>query len=420
MIRQLRMKFIFIAMLSMSLVLGVIMFLVNHLNYVNVEKNADNMLNIIASHRDEFPIDGQTERDLKWEHSGRPDRMTSDRFFLEELDYELRFFVVVLDKDNDPILVDTRFTSIVDTDEAVQYVKTAMDLNEDNAFIDHYRYLITPNGDGTTHYFFLDCDRDLKDFRNFRDMSIAISILGLVVVFDFIISLSGFAFKPVEEGYEKQKRFITDAGHEIKTPLAIINVDADVLEMNLGEDNEWVTDIRIQVQRLKELTDDLITLSKIEEGKMHPNFSINNLSMVVEDAVDYFETSADKKNRIIVKEIEPDITYECDAKAIMHAVSVLMSNSIKYSVDGSSIHMSLRKEDKHIKLTVANTTAETLSKKDLAHIFDRFYRADESRNSETGGYGIGLSIAKAVVETHGGKISCDVSEDNLFSIRIVL
>jgi len=230
-----------------------------------------------------------------------------------------------------------------------------------------------------------------------------------------IFVISGRIIRPIAESYDKQKRFITDAGHEIKTPLTIINANVDVLEMELG-DNECLHDIQHQTKRLTDLTNDLVQLAKMEEGEKNFSMIIFPVSDVIQDAVSDFRTLANSYGKNISDNIQPMLEMNGDAKSIEQLVFLLLDNALKYSAEGSNIFVSLTKQNKALVLTVSNKAASAINKNDLERIFDRFYRTDPSRNSETGGHGIGLSMAKAITNAHGGKIYAAIDGDGVFSI----
>jgi signal transduction histidine kinase len=214
--------------------------------------------------------------------------------------------------------------------------------------------------------------------------------------------------KPFIESMEKQKQFITDAGHEIKTPLAIISANADVLELTGGE-SEWITSIRNQTNRLDKLVRNLLTLSKMEEGKIELVFTDFDISKAVLEITEPFKAIGEAQNKKFLMEIEPGIIFHGDQGSIHQLVSTLVDNAMKYSDEKGTIKITLSSSKKGIKLQVYNTVEE-LNIDNLDKLFDRFYRADSSRSRETGGYGIGLSIAKSIAEAHHGRISAK-SED---------
>ena len=218
----------------------------------------------------------------------------------------------------------------------------------------------------------------------------------------------------VLESYEKQKRFITDAGHEIKTPVTIIDADAEVLAMDLGE-NEWLRDIQVQTKRLAALTKDLVFLSRMEEDRPQLEKIAFPFSDLVSETAQSFQGLAKAQNKTVQLSIQPMITLVGEEKSLRQLVSILLDNALKYSKEGGWIRLSLERQRKTVFLTVENSTDAPLPQR-LEDLFERFYRGDSSRNSQTGGYGLGLSIAKAIVETHGGRIGA--SRDGADHLRI--
>lgn len=211
------------------------------------------------------------------------------------------------------------------------------------------------------------------------------------------------AIAPIAESYEKQKQFITDAGHELKTPLAIINTNVEVIEIDYGE-SQWTKSIHNQVFRLSDLVESLVSLTRMDEEKNQltkKDFSLSDL--VLEASEQFFEMSklCDKQ---LVLEVEENISYHGNKQAISQLLSILIDNALKYGLKDNPIRVELKKQGKKIFLQTTNR-AENLSTGNYDILFDRFYRADSSRNSKLKGYGIGLSLAKAIVLKHKGKIT---------------
>ena len=256
----------------------------------------------------------------------------------------------------------------------------------------------------------------LAGFEAVLFTSAGISAVGLIAVFLLILLLSGRVIRPVCAAYEKQKRFITDAGHELKTPLTIIDADAALLAMEYGK-NEWLDDICIQAKRLSTLTNDLIYLSCMEEtGKME--LIELPISDLVSETASSFQALAVTQNKTFILDIQPMLTCCGNDKGIRQLISILLDNALKYSGDRGAIRLQLEKRGCFISLTVSNS-ADSISEETVSSMFDRFYRADPSRNSSIHGYGIGLSIARAVVNAHRGKISAEAS-DGQFIMHVLL
>lgn len=213
----------------------------------------------------------------------------------------------------------------------------------------------------------------------------------------------------------KQKQFITDAGHELKTLMTIISADADLAEMEFG-DNQWISDIRRQAQRLTGLTNDLIYLSRMEEAQ--PNLQLIDfpLSDVAEEMAQSFQALAKSQGKDFSIHVQPMLSFNGDEKAIRQLLSILLDNALKYSPAGGHLELRLEKQGRTILLTVTNTSAQPVERDKLSHLFDRFYRTDQSRSSQTGGYGLGLSIARSIVLAHRGKIRAESPDGDTLSV----
>ena len=265
---------------------------------------------------------------------------------------------------------------------------------------------------GASALFFLDCGRSLSNFRTTLLASVLVALSGLLAVFLLLLVLSRRIVRPVAESYEKQRRFITDAGHELKTPLTIIGADLDLVEPEL-EGNEWLQDIRCQVRRLAGLTQDLIYLSRMEEETPPIQPIEFPLSDLTEEMAQSFQGLAKAQGKGLVLSIQPMLSYTGDENAIRQLLSILLDNALKYTPDDGEVEIALKKEGRMIRLSVSNTIDRPMEREMLDRLFDRFYRGDQSRSSQTGGYGLGLSIAKGIVLAHRGKIRAESSGASL-------
>jgi len=427
MFNKLRRKFILITMLSVILVLAIIVSGINILSYRSTVTNADGILNLLADNDGafpemKFPDSVNTESDSDEQHSAPPDiQSDTDNPFMKhsdfmdspELQYETRYFSVVLSTDGSIISTDTGRIAAVDSTKARELAREVYDSGKEKGFVGDYRFIVTDDDSGIRIIFY-DCGRSLDSFRAFLEASLLISFAAIILMFLLIFFASGKIVRPVAESYEKQKRFITDAGHEIKTPLAIINADADVLLMD--GDNEWVRDIKAQTGRLTELTNNLIFLSKMEESR--PALQVTNidLSSLVNETADSFTAMFITQNKTLERKVDSGVGIEGDKSSLTQLVSILLDNALKYSPEKTATVLELKKTSKEIKLYCANETVTPVTEEDAKHLFDRFYRTDKSRNSGTGGQGIGLSIARAVVTAHKGKISA-VSDGKTLTIK---
>ena len=405
MIKKLRRKFIAVSMCSLLLVLGLIMLGVNIVNYRSTVRDADETLSYLAANDGAFPKNNGHKGGGMGGLAGN---------MSPELPFESRYFSVLLDADGGLISADTGKIAAVDTDTAVKFAGEVFASGDKSGFKGSYRFTAVASEAGT-RIIFLDCGRSLGTFRSFLLASCGISLTGLLAVFVLIAVFSGRIIRPVSESYEKQKRFITDAGHEIKTPLTIISADADVLEMDSGS-NEWLDDIQKQTKRLTELTNDLIYLSRMEEEQNRLQMVDFPVSDVVEETAQSFCARARTGGKALEISVQPLLSLTGDEKAIRQLTSILLDNALKYSPEGGSISLRLEKEQRAISLSVRNTTEQGFDAGSTAKLFERFYRGDESHSSQSGGYGIGLSIAKAVVNAHRGRISASAQDGRTLTV----
>ena len=412
MIQRLRIKFTITALLSVTVVLFVTLGVINGMNYRRILQASDEILDILAVNHGTFPPFPLPGRDDPGGAlHGRPEMSP-------ETPYEVRYFTVYFNTQSGEANVDTRRIAAVDATQAEELGKTAAQKKADRGFTGIYRFAKTEVGNDLL-IIFLDCDGMLSHFHGFLTISVVTSLIGILLVFLLLAVQSGRVVRPFAESYEKQKRFITDAGHEIRTPLTIIDADAEILEMETGE-NEWVTDIQKQVQRLRGLTDDLIYLAKMEEKDKKMEKLPFPISETAADTLQSFQALARLQNRQLRWEIEPLLSCTGDMQSIRRLFGILLDNAVKYSDEGGKITFSLCRRGRNIQIVVCNTTKELVTAEQISHLFERFYRTDGSRNSQTGGYGIGLSIAKAIVRAHGGRISASTTDSHSLSIQILL
>lgn len=412
MIRKLRKKFLAAAIVAVFLVLLVLIGAINALSYRGLVVDADGTLQILAENKGSFPRQMFREQDRPSELQSPPNEGNNGPFGerrgdSRELVYQSRFFTAWFSDDKLSRINLDNLASLSE-EEAAALAESVYASGREKGFAEEYRYRRAAC-DGETLLVFLNCQRELATFRDFLYASIGISLGGTLAVFLLLLLFSGRIVRPIAESYEKQKRFITDAGHELKTPITIIRADADVLESELDGENEWIADIRKQTGRLAELTEDLIFLSKMEEENPALQMEALSLSELVDETAQSFQSLALSKGKRFSASVAPNLQVRGDEKALGKLVSILLDNAMKYSTEGGTVELTLEKTGKNARLSVKNSTPP-MEKGNADRLFERFAREDRSRNSESGGFGLGLAIAKAVTEAHKGMIRAE-SED---------
>ena len=305
----------------------------------------------------------------------------------------------------------------VSTDEAIAMAQNLSSHNKTSGYTGNYKYLEAKTDSGY-RYVFLDCTKDLDSVRSFLSTSLLVSLCGILAVFLLVLVLSKRAIRPVAESYDKQRQFITNASHEIKTPLTIIDSCTEVIELEQGE-SKWTQGIRGQVKRLTSLTQSLVSLARMDEGNTNLTMTDFSLSDAVTETLEPFALLAENKGLRFLLDVQPGISYPGNEQNLRQLCSILADNAVKYALSGSEIRFSLKKKGKKPVLTGENA-AEGLKMGDQSILFDRFYRGDASHSSETGGYGIGLSMAQAIVAAHGGKISAKSEDGTSLTITVQL
>lgn len=409
MIKKLKTKFTILATVSVFVLMTVLVGSMNILNYSSTLKNTDITLDMLSKNtaplRDKAPHanDNKPFIDL-------PDGMSP------EVPYESRYFSVSFSEDGEIIETDISRIVSVAQEEAEKYAEKAFSENTDRGFVGNFRYL-KKSDNNNIRITFLDCGRKLDAFDRFLWISITIGFIGCIAVFFVFLFASEKIVRPIAESYEKQKRFITDAGHEMKTPLTIISANIDLLESDFGE-NESLTDIKHQTKRLSALTSDLVYLARMEEAENNLQKIDFPLSDLISETAYSFGKAFRARGKSLSCSVEPAVTMKGSPDAIRQLISVLLENALKYSKANTVVTVEMFTHGKTIRISVFNETSEFIDSESLSHLFDRFYRTDSSRNSSTGGYGIGLSIAHAITLAHGGKITA--ASSNGFDFRINL
>ncbi len=290
-----------------------------------------------------------------------------------------------------------------DSTVLVNYANKAFMSGNKTGYIGNYAYLIREKSYGVI-VVFIDVSTIRQQNESLVITTVIIGGVTVLIFFGLAVSLSFWLVRPVKITLDKQKLFISNASHELKTPIAVIKANADVLEAEIGE-NKWLSYMKIDSARLGELVDELLELARLDDKSGHKlKFEEFNLSELVLQTALPFESRMFEMGKKYETDIQPNIFYKGDISAIKHILSILIDNALKYSDENGEISVRLYMRSNKKIIEVYNTGIG-IPKDKLDKIFERFYRVDEARSSQEGGYGLGLSIAREIVYRHKGSIS---------------
>lgn len=407
MIDRLRRQFIMIAMLSVTLVVLLTAVSINVFNYLSTDKSLSGTLQMIEENQGmipQFP-------------GGKPGKPPRDQFN-PETPYSTRYFVLYYSAGGTLDRADMRHIAAVTEEDANRFLSVALDRGEGMGYTGDYKYYVTRAGDDRYLAIFLDCQRELHSIRTFALISLLVAAISVALVYVLIWLFSKKAIEPTVKSVEKQKRFITDASHELKTPLTVIATSLKVLEMEVGR-QKWIDKAQAQTEHMTRLVNDLVTLARLDEEKPPLRFVRFDISGVVAETAESFRDFAAAEGHPLEIEAAPGLSCRGDEYAIRQLVSVLLDNAVKYADSGGSIRLRLESAPKGVVLRVYNPCAG-LDITELDKLFDRFYRPDRSRSKQTGGFGVGLSIARSIVEAHHGSIRAECPEEGVIQFTVVL
>ncbi|MDO4814428.1 MAG: HAMP domain-containing sensor histidine kinase [Gemella sp.] len=399
MISSLRRKFIIVSASIITFVVSTVFIIVNFLNYHNIWDNGNKSINKIKN-------DTTLMSELVNSESFDVNKITGDRGVI----------IALVDSSNN---VSRVYTKNVQLDEPVRnnLIKTALNnaTIEKEAYVDTYNYNYVEY-QGKNILFLVDVDRELVVFNLFLLNSLIVVSVIVIIVIILLIIMSKRVIAPLVENIRKQKQFITYASHELKTPLAIISSNSDLLAIENGN-SKWLGNIRKQIDRLSALIASLIEFSKAEEKEtlVKKSFSLTEL---IKDRVEDFEELAFFESKNLETKIKENVYYNGEYDSIFQVVDILLDNAIKYSDEESNILLELYTNNMGApKLLISNKSKFT-KKGNLDVVFDRFYREEHSRENNQG-YGLGLSLAKLIIDRHGAKIRAYAERDGEFIIEII-
>lgn len=403
MFRKLRIRFIAIASLAILIVLFSVVGVLNSARHIQTVNEINKILTLISDNGGTFPSVSKATSELG-------NTVSVDTLF------QYRYFSAVIDEDGN--ITSLNSSNISDlTDEQVENYLTKInksgDTSGDFRYNNHtYSYLVTDESDDSTLIVVLDSTNQVEENMTLVHLSLWMSGVSFAFFVLMVSIFSGRVIEPFIRNYERQRRFITNAGHELKTPLAIISANNELVEMMNGE-SEWTKSTNDQVERMTGLINSLVAMARLEE---QPEVVLTdlNFSAIAEDAAEDFKGPVIKDGKQFVMEIQPDIHVKAEEKSLFELVTLLVDNANKYCDAGGTVSVKLSKANRLSKarLEISNTYAEGKNV-DYSKFFERFYREDESHNNKKPGYGIGLSMAQTMVKLFKGSISVSYSGDTI-------
>lgn len=400
MTRTLQRKFVVTAMVAITVLILFLLGAINVANIVIVGNQIDRTLHVVSEH------EGSAG-----ELRPLPDSVTPRPFMdAPKNDYDTimssNFFVVRFDRNGTILSTDVSRTSAITEEEAETLALRIYESGKESGRTGRFRYLLaaSPTGRVCT-LVFLDTSGENLSYIRVLLLSGAVGLVcwGLMLV--LVIFLSRRAIRPIVENMEKQKQFVTNAGHEIKTPLAIIQSNTEAMELYNGE-TKWSRNIKEQTVRLNGLMKNLLTLARMDEGAGQGRAEEFSLSDLMAQAVWSFSQPVEVRRITLQVDLQPEIRLRADPTQMEQLLSILLDNAVKYTNQGGTIWISLRREDKRVRFSVQNT-CETLPDAPPEKLFDRFYRSDAARTQKTGGYGIGLAVAQSIAAANRGTLRAE-------------
>ena len=396
MFRKLKIRFILLASAAIVCILLTMIAVLNSVRFLQTNGEIQAVLNILSANNGDFPSVEETAESLQ------NDRITIDTI------YQYRYFSVVYNEDKTLYFSNLDHLSNLSKEQALSYANKVIKNSRSSGVFkvgsQFYSYQITQDSK-TKRYLLvvLDSTNYLESRNDFFWLSIQLCFYSFIFFVLVVSGFSNFAIRPYIKNYENQKRFITNAGHELKTPLAIISANTELQELMTGE-NEWTESTKDQVKRLSNLINQMVVLARLEE---QPDVTLVdvNFSEVVKKVAGNFKSVIEKAGKKYEIKLQEDIHVKATEDELYELVSILIDNACKYCDEDGQIFVTLTKakRGKRARLTVANSYADGKNV-DYSRFFDRFYREDESHNQKQPGYGIGLSMAESLVRIFKGRI----------------
>ena len=420
MIRALQKKFVVTAMIAVTVLLLVVLGALNVFNAVSNARQTEFLLDDLGRQNALFPRTedhalpppASGESDPVSDATAMPAEVQPEPFarvrrrgFLDEpMDDNMRmsalYFIADLDDQCRVVRTDVSHIASVTEEEAAE-LALGLDVDQTGGSAGSYRYKIFPRPEGGYRVVFLDSGVRRNAVMRVALLSLLLGSVSWLLMLALVMALSRRAIRPIAENMERQRQFVTDAGHELKTPVAIILANVDAMELRGGE-SKYSRNIRSQAARLGELMKNLLTLARVDEYSVLEQPQRLDFSSLCREVFLPFREAAELKHIRYDMDLADALELTGDRTLLAQLCSILADNAVKYCPEGGEIGITLRSENRRICLRVSNTVTEV---PDLDRIFDRFYRADSSRNQKTGGFGIGLSAAQTIARLHRAELT---------------
>ena len=394
--KKLKNKTFWVIFSILTIFLASILCIFNYQDYVHEKKEIENNL-----------MRAQETRDEQFRPDNKPEKMENQNNEEDKIPIfmDIIVYTVIYNENNEIVDIINHTQKNISEDQIKKTAENILKQNNKintkvgNLYFDDYSYSFK----GQNVLTIIDNQMAQKKLINLLRTSIIIFVFLEIAILILSLKITGWIIKPVIKTFNMQKQFIADASHELKTPVAVIMANADALEKEPNE-VKWLNNIKSESERMNELISDLLDLAKLENGNNKEIYNEEDLSKIVEKTLLTFESLIYEDNIKLKYDIQKDIKIKCNSGQIKQLVAILIDNAIQHTEKNGEIKVSLEKKKSYIQLKVSNKGKE-IPKEMQEKIFERFYRVDEARTRDTNRYGLGLAIAKNIVNNHNGKIS---------------
>lgn len=413
MIQKMRWRFVEVALISFATVILILLVTINVWNYHTVINSMDDSISIIQNINDNgFPVETFPNETIT---DSQDFPFNPGNIYSPEIQYMIRFFTVQYNKSGTIENINKAFIATESEENIVAYADSIQNTNKNTGFKEKYRYRVYENDTGKL-IVFLNVEREIQSIKSLLIITGVIALICLLGVFLVAFLLSKRAIEPFRKNLDMQKQFITNASHELKTPLTSISTSADVLAMEKS-DNEWVMNIQSQCVQMKKMISNLMILSRLDEEKPFQEKTTFSLSDMIWEISEPFSVRARAAGKQLKLEVEEDILITGDEGSIRQSISALLDNAIKYCDEEGIIRIKLVKRGKKGELFISNTFVKA-PLLDTSRFFERFYR-DNTTMNQVSGAGIGLSIVQSAIHANGGRIEVS-AQNNLVTFKITI